>query len=328
MKKIFTTVACLALAGTVVLSGCGKKDDEKEKDKKTEKKEEEVIEEIKIEIPDEQKDFEVSVNTFDMTATISAYNGDKEEVIVPETVVDPQFGDVVPVVAIGEYAFAENETLKAVSLPASVTEIRKGAFQSCPALEGVLLPEGLEVIEANAFYNSSSLKKLGTAGEEANADVSVLDRISDKFPETVKSIGFMAFSSQLNETPWYASLKGGVVTVGDGILLKYKSGNLTIDENIKSVAYYAFSNIGGERITVTNPDVQFDDNAIFMCDKELTFVLPDGANDLAAKVKSCGASYEFVTTGEGDSNEADTDITDGENVGSEAETDTEGSEEN
>lgn len=311
MKKIFVTAACFALAGTIVMSGCGKKDEDKKTNVKDDKKEE-VIDEIKIEIPEAQKDFELSINTFDMSATISAYTGSDAEVTVPETVVDPSFGDVVPVVAIGEYAFAENETLKAVELPSTVTEIKKGAFQSCPALEGVLLPEGLEKIEANAFYNSVSLEKLGVAAEETDGAESVLDKISDKFPETVKEIGFMAFSSQLNETPWYSSLKGNVVMIGDGILLKYKAGSLTIDESIKSVAYYAFSNVGAERITVTNPEVEFDSNAVFMCDKELTFVIPDGAKDLATAIKACGASYEFATAEKSDDESDGAEGEDGE----------------
>jgi len=301
MKKIFASMLCIALAGTVALSACGKKE---VKEEKKEVVQNEVVEEVvEIEVPEAQLDYEFEINTFDMVATITAYLGEEAQVVVPDTITDPVYGDVVPVAAIGTYAFAENEFIEAVVLPETVTVIEKGAFQSCPNLRAVSLPEGLETIEAYAFYNSNKIDKLGAAvaeeeteeaveGEEA--EVVLYDKITNEFPSTVTEIGFMAFSSQLNEIPWYSAQSGNVVVVGDGILLKFGgTADYVMTEDIKKVAYYAFSNTGALKVTVVNPEIEFDENAVFMSDAALTFVVPEGSEDLAGTIKACGAAYEF-----------------------------------
>ena len=336
MKKLLASVLCLALAGCVVLSSCGKKDDKEKKNELTEVVEEAVEEVVEYPVPEQQLDFEYEIDSFDMVAKITGYIGEGTNVVVPDTITDPVYGDVVPVTKIGTYAFAENEALEAVILPETVTVIEKGAFQSCPNLKAVSLPFGLTTIESNAFYNSNKVEKLGyvlgnepteeqiaafLAGEELVAEevvveetaevaeeaaeetaeteeaeveeVKLFDLIGNQFPVTVSNIGFMAYSSQLNEIAWYSNLKGDVVVVGDGVLLKFNANaDYTMDESIKSVAYYAFSNVGPVKVTVTNPELVLDDNAIFMSDKELTFVVP--SEDLAARVKTCGAMYELV----------------------------------
>ncbi len=337
MKKLLACTLCLALAGSAVLGSCGKEEKKEKKEKETEIVE--VVEEVvEYEVPEEQLDFEFEIDTFDMVAKITGYIGEKTQVVIPDTITDPVYGDVVPVATIGTYAFAENENIEVVILPETVTEIEKGVFQSCPNLRAVSLPFGLETIGVNAFYNSNKIDKLGMvignepteeqlaalnpveeeaveavaeepAAEEAVEEVAeesaveegeteeVVDLyslIGNEFPVTVSEIGFMAFSSQLNEIAWYSALEGDVVVVGDGVLLKFKANaDYTLDESIKSVAYYAFSNVGPVKVTVTNPEITFDANAIFMSDKALTFVLPEGAEELAATIKSCGGAYEF-----------------------------------
>lgn len=336
MKKLLASVLCLALAASVVLSSCGDKKDEKKKNDEANVVEEVVEEVVEYPVPEAQLDYEYEIDSFDMVAKITAYIGEGTNVVVPATITDPVYGDVVPVATIGTFAFAENENLEAVILPETVTVIEKGAFQSCPNLRAVSLPFGLTTIEANAFYNSNKIEKLGyvlgnepteemltawTNGEEivrpeavveeaeetaevvleateeteeaAEEEVKLFELIGNQFPVTVEKIGFMAFSSQLNEIAWYKALTDDVVTVGNGILLKFNANaDYTMDEGIKSVAYYAFSNVGPVKVTVVNPELVLDDNAIFMSDKELTFVVP--SEDLAARVKTCGAMYELV----------------------------------
>ena len=300
MKKLLASMLCLALAGSVVLSSCGKKDEKKEnviENQQTVVEEQEIVQEVvEIQVPEQQLDFEFEIDSFDMEAKITQYLGDATEVVIPDTITDPVYGDVVPVTKIGTYAFGENEAIEAVVLPETVTVIQKGAFQSCPNLRAVSLPNGLTTIEEKAFYNSNKIEKLGMViDNESEQEASLFDKIGNEFPATVTEIGFMAFSSQLNEIAWYSALEGDVVVIGDGILLKFNGEeDYTMDEGIKSIAYYAFSNVGPIRITVTNTDVQFDENSIFMCDKEFTFVVPEEATELASTIKSCGAAYELL----------------------------------
>lgn len=53
--------------------------------------------------------------------------------------------------AVPPYAFAELPSLEEVVLPESVEEIGDGAFQSCPRLRAIHLPEGLKLLGRNAF---------------------------------------------------------------------------------------------------------------------------------------------------------------------------------
>lgn len=260
MKKIIMTSLCLGLAATVMLAACGKKDETKtNENEQTPVVEDTVIEENvpEIVIPEEQADYEVKIDSFDLTATIAEYKGDAEQVVIPATVVDPQYGDVCPVVAIGGSAFLGNETVKEISFPDTLTKIEEGAFQNCTALEKVTLPEGFEEIGAKAFYNSA-LKEIN-------------------IPSTVKKIGQFAFSTQLNETPWYASQKAAQVIVGDGILLKNNAqGDVTLPEEVKSIAYYAFTNPGAVKVTLGSAVENVDAMAIFEADgkNELVFAAP------------------------------------------------------
>lgn len=70
---------------------------------------------------------------------------------------------------IGKNAFAENETIRTVTLPDTVVEIGERAFYSCTNLHSVVFPSGLEIIGDSAFAYSGfntgtlpdSLKQLG-----------------------------------------------------------------------------------------------------------------------------------------------------------------------
>lgn len=67
---------------------------------------------------------------------------------------------VVPngVKTIGEYAFADCESLKSTSLPDGLESIGFHAFAGCGSLESITFPEGLKTIEVNAFGDCESLK--------------------------------------------------------------------------------------------------------------------------------------------------------------------------
>lgn len=58
------------------------------------------------------------------------------------------------------YAFAELPSLEEVVLPESVEEIGDGAFQSCPCLRAIHLPEGLKLLGRNAFASLPLLEEI------------------------------------------------------------------------------------------------------------------------------------------------------------------------
>ena len=241
-----------------------------------------VIEETEFEIPEEELvyeselDYEYSENILKLTG----YTGDAEELEIPTSLTHPDYG-VLPVKTVGDAAFLGNETLKKVIIPEGIETIGTGAFQSCKNLTDVVIFEGktipagteledgtvteqdevvapsLKTIKANAFNNSGL--------------------VNINIPETVTTIGQFAFSSFLNPTPWYDSLKAEKVIVGDGILLKYNGkGNVEFGKEVKRVAYYAFRTPG--EITVKfNEDLKaFDNMAVYEVEGKyaITFLVP------------------------------------------------------
>ena len=244
MKKILTSAICLALAAAV-LTACSDKVEQNQDNvgQENEAQNQEVV----IEIPEEQKVFEVEIDRdFDIDALkIVGYTGEAEELEIPATLINPKDGAELPVLSIGDAAFLGNETLVKVTVPEGVLKIKAGAFQSCSALTDVVLPEGLETIGDSAFENSK------------------LTNIN--IPSTVKEIGTHAFSTMLNPTPWYAAQTAQSVIVGDGILLKYNSASerAVYGDEVKSVAYYAFTDTSIKNVTFTNALVNLSEIAFY-----------------------------------------------------------------
>ncbi len=266
MKKIFTFALCLGLVAVSFASCTSKRYNPDEEKTPVNQIVQEEVEIEEFEIPEEQKDFEIDMdmNSLEDSLKIKGYAGEAEELVIPATLIHPTYGEL-PVTAIGEAAFLGNETLKSVVVPEGVTVIGTGAFQSCLALTDVVLPEGVETIGDSAF-ESSALTNIN-------------------IPATVTKIGKHAFSTRLNQTPWYKAQTAEKVIVGDGILLRYNgSGNTEFGSEVKHIAYYAFQNPG--EITVKfNDDLEsFDSMAVYETEGNylVNFLVPYKSN--AAKL--------------------------------------------
>lgn len=97
------------------------------------------------------------------TTGLFAYEGDN----LTEVVLAPEFDDGVnglaPVKEIGDYAFYNKKNLLAVQIPASVTRIGAGAFQSA-GLKTFTVPETITDLGNSVFYANASLTNLVIEG--------------------------------------------------------------------------------------------------------------------------------------------------------------------
>ncbi|MCL2262336.1 MAG: InlB B-repeat-containing protein [Defluviitaleaceae bacterium] len=89
-------------------------------------------------------DFETEITN--NTVTITGYHGNARVLDIPSEL----FG--LPVVAIGESAFADNTTIEYLSIPGSVETIGSRAFASIPTLRSVVIHEGVKFIGDRAFF--------------------------------------------------------------------------------------------------------------------------------------------------------------------------------
>lgn len=165
MKKyiIFPLIA----AASVLLTGCGKKNDSDGKKAETTEAVTTAAEATEEHIEDDTyeplatvrerhivtaENFEYEV--LDRGVVITKYTGKDDNVEIPAEI------DGVSVTEIGFYAFEANTKVVSVSLPESITAISEGAFYSCTALQQINLPSGLLSIGEGAFAGCTSIPEI------------------------------------------------------------------------------------------------------------------------------------------------------------------------
>ena len=97
-------------------------------------------------------------------AVISEYTGSATSVTVPSTV----NGYTVTAIGYHSYtvgAFADNTTLRSVTLPDTLTAIYEYAFEDCIALKSITIPEDVTSIGKKAFYGCTSLASVTFEGD-------------------------------------------------------------------------------------------------------------------------------------------------------------------
>ena len=93
-----------------------------------------------------ESDFEFKVSEDGTFITLTKYNGNAKNLVIPETI------EGLPVEVIN--GFEENMNIKSVVIPSSAKVIRDSAFAYCASLEKVTLPEELFYIDNCAFYGT------------------------------------------------------------------------------------------------------------------------------------------------------------------------------
>ena len=123
---------------------------------------------------------------------VVGYSGSDLHVVIPDT------HEGKPVVAIGEEAFRDHDTLTNVTIPDGVTTIDSFAFHGCTSLVSIELPNSLTTVGGFAFFDCTSLlsirlgKGVTTIEGFAFADCVALKSI--KIPKGVSKIEEGAFS--------------------------------------------------------------------------------------------------------------------------------------
>ncbi len=103
------------------------------------------------------------------------------------------------VVAVASSSFKNNQSIKTVELPDTISEIGEYAFSDCYRLENVNIPTGVTVIKPSVFYNCYRLEKIvipenvTEIGNSAFANCSELT--VNSIPDKVTSIGTGAFKN-------------------------------------------------------------------------------------------------------------------------------------
>ena len=206
----------------------------------------------------------------DGKVTITKYLGSEAEVIVPSEIEDKT------VVAIGANAFAKNEALVKVTLPASVTSIGQSAFAMCTKLESINA-ENVETFGAYAFFQCSSLKAIVFNDSIENLPVYLFSECTSlanvKLPANLKALSNHLFDA-------CESLKS--VDIPDGVTLIDRSAfenagieTIVIPDTVTEIGDYAFENAPLTTVTFGKNIEKLGSLVFWGCDKLTEIVIPN-----------------------------------------------------
>lgn len=204
-------------------------------------------------------DFEFE-SEYDNSFAVSAYNGSKGEVYIPESIYDRE------VKRFSQKAFYNNTALTSLYMHDKMTVVNKWAFRNCPGLSVVYFSKNtsalwdfafaqnpklkcaligntkISTLYQSAFYKCSSLEYLSLPDTLKNINPSAFEKTSVKsvvIPENVTSIKTRAFADNGNLREVY--IPEGVEKFGEDIF----SGC----ENVK---IYVIANSPAEKYCVEN----------------------------------------------------------------------------
>lgn len=185
----------------------------------------------------------------------------------------------VDVTDIGDGAFDDCPALTAVTLPQGVTYIGDDAFRSCAALERVTIPGGVTGIGPQAFQNCSALADLTLPdtltyiGYNAFDDCSALNNLT--IPGSVETIGECAFRdcTGLREL----IIREGVTTIGQGAFSGCLSlTDVTIPGSVRVIEDNTFDNCWDLTHVTIQPGVTaIEYDAFYNCSSLTDVDIPD-----------------------------------------------------
>ncbi len=244
-------------------------------------------------------------------AEIVRYLGNGENVRIPETV----GGKTVS--KIGEKAFFENGILSSVSIPDSVTEIGKSAFEKCELLSTVTFSKSLRKIGERAFFSCSIFSAINlpdTVEEVGALAFSKTEVAFVNFPKSLKRIGYnpfddTPFSNNQNIGGIYwgtwligfedfphgtdgeeISIRETTIGIADNVFSPVAEGHnpyflreIEIPNGVKYIGKYAFSKSRFSSLVLPDSVLSIGSGAFSDCTELKTVVLSKNLNFIGEK---------------------------------------------
>ncbi len=200
---------------------------------------------------------------------------------IPKTEEELEFDDA----ETSKQWYIGEATITKVIIPEGIEKINAYAFANLTALESVVLPSTLESIEYGAFYNCVSLKNIVFSGDN-----------------NLKIINQRAFENcNLQETLDLSA----VCVIGDYAFAGNRElKGVTTSDSLLSIAQYAFAGCKKlEKVTITAPKVKYGAYAFNGCESLTSFyvnaaVLPEGMFYQAEKLTDITIGPDVETIGE------------------------------
>ena len=207
-----------------------------------------------------------TVNASDMsalTASVTRSSGVSGDVIIPASItVD---GQNYAVTSIGDYAFDGCPGLTSITIPNSVTRIGDFAFYGCTGLTSITIPNSVTSIGIYAFSECTGLTSI-------------------TIPNSVNSIGGAAFWGCTGLTS--ITIPNSVTSIGIGAFYNCTGlTSITIPNSVTSIGERVFYNCTGlTKITIPNSVTSIGDYAFFGCTGLTSIIIPNSVTNIARNV--------------------------------------------
>ena len=191
----------------------------------------------------------------DGTIEIIYYYGCDEVIIIPSEI------DGRKVTGIKGFNLSNNENLKSITIPDSVTSIGDSAFSGCRSLTDITIPDSVTSIGCEAFYNCSSLTNI-------------------TIPDGVTSIGDGAFSCCRSLTD--ITIPDSVTSIGCEAFYNCSSlTNITIPDGVTSIESETFYNCQSlSNIDISNSLISIGMDAFAHCKNLKNIKIPDSVTTI------------------------------------------------
>lgn len=110
-------------------------------------------------------DTDFTVSAKDNGVMITGYTGSDVAVTIPSSI------NGEPVIAVDDYAFADNTNIQSVILSEGIQSLGESSFAECTALKTVTVPASVTQISAYAFESCSSLTDITFKGKTNNCQI-------------------------------------------------------------------------------------------------------------------------------------------------------------
>ena len=141
--------------------------------------------------------------------------GLKDGVTTPADSVIPSTYNGLPVTAIGEYAFFNDDVITSVTIPEGVTSIGDNAFRGCYGLKSIDIPDSVTTIGDLAFYSCRELTSI-----EIPNSVTTIGKSAFYSCRGLTSITFEGTTEQWNAISfgvnWHKNVPATEVVCSDG----------------------------------------------------------------------------------------------------------------
>ena len=205
---------------------------------------------------------EYAVSSDGTCAIVIGYEGSAQNVVIANEY------NGVPVARIGNNAFANNKSLRSVTLPDSLLVIGDGAFSGCEWLDYITLPDTVKEIGEGAFKNCKLIEgfyvpsALETVGESAFEGCINLEWLS------VKSIdGWLNID--------FANATANPLYYGDELyLVDLPVASIEIGNGVSAIHDYALSFSSLKYLTVTGADIDLQRGVLADCKNLVELSIP------------------------------------------------------